>query len=112
VFSSVQNHAEAVSAVRPMAASARSRSGRRTGRSHQNGETVTRLVITTLVRPGIKLKVADLSRISHLSAPRTAPCHTVVRSWPGSSMPGFSGGFPFVRVARFSSTNPNPLSGR
>jgi len=112
VFFSVRNHPEAVNAMRPMAACARSRSGRKAGRSHQNGETVTRLVITTLVRPGIERKVVDSSAVTHFSALRTSPCPTVVRSWPGTSMPGSSGGFQFVRLARFSSTNPNPLSGR
>ena len=112
VFFSVRNHAEAVNAVRPMAACARSGSARRTGRSHQNGETVTRLVITNLVTPRHKRKVADSSGFPHFSAPRTPSRPTVVRSWPGTSMPGSTRGFPFARLARFSSTNPNPLSGR
>ena len=112
MFSYVLKHAEAVKVMRPMAAGVRSGSARRTGRSHQNGETVTRLVITNLVRPRRKRKVVDSSGFQYFSAPRTPPRPTVVRSWPGTSVPGSSGGFPFVRLARFSSTNPNPLSGR
>lgn len=112
VFSRVLNAAEMVTVVGPRMACARTGSGRRTGRSHQNGETVTRVVITKLVRPGNVGNTADFASFPPCSPPRTPPCPTVVRSGSGTLIPDPSGRFPFVRLARFSSSNPNPLSGR
>jgi len=112
VFSQVLSVAEMVNVVGPEMACAQAASGQRTGRSHQNGETVTRVVITKLVRPGNAGRAADFASFPPFSPPRTLPRPTPVGSWPGTSMPDPSGGFPFVRLARFSSSNPNLLSGR
>ena len=103
-------------------------SSSKTGRTHQDGETVTRMVITNLVRPETTRKTAEITEKTHLFAPGAVgsswrlpdrplgpshtPIATVVRSRSGTSMPAPAGGFSFVRFVRRSSTNPNPLAAR
>lgn len=99
-------------------------SSRKTGRTHQDGETVTRMVITNLVRPETTRKaeknpekpcffapgvgVASWPRHDPLPGSSHTPFATVVRSRLGTSMPASAGQFSVVRVVRRSSTNPNP----
>lgn len=99
-------------------------SSRKTGRTHQDGETVTRMVITNLVRPETTRKAEKNSEKPRFFAPGVVdaswplpdpppgsshtPFATVVRSRSGTSMPASAGQFSVVRVVRCSSTNPNP----
>ncbi len=94
------------------------------GGSHRFGESITRLVITKVVRSGKHRKQWEISlKTGFLTGPRQAnwppfgtrpgapsphtPGSTVVRRPRGDSWPDSSGGF--VRVDRRSSVNPNPL---
>ena len=109
MFSRVLTNAEVVYAVQPKTACAPFAAVRGAGRSHQNGETVTRLVITNLVRPETGSKPEESTEFSQFSPHRTPPRPTVVRSRPGTSMPGSPGGF---RSIRCSSLNPQPFGGQ
>lgn len=113
--------------VSPLAAGRRTAgvqaSSGKTGRTHQVGETVTRMVITNLVRPETTRETAKTRSKTSLFAPGVVgsswpqpdrplgfshtPFASVVRSRPGPSMPAPAGHLSVVRV-RCSSTNPNP----
>ena len=141
----VLNHVEAVSVTRLMAcampaASAREAAalaraargtwggrdlGLRPAPTHQNGETITRMVITNLVRPDARQKRAKTPGKTPFSArqavrrasppllgPLMAPSHIPpVRSRSELVPLGPPGRASFVRFCR-SSTNPNPRAGR
>jgi len=149
VFSSVVNHVEAVAVtgLMPCTMPAASVGGAahaawgspgsgpvlRRGPHHQNGETVTRMVITILVRPGESQNQRKISLKTHFSAWEARRGSAVPPAWPCVAPPhipavrsrselvplacplrsplgpplGPSGGTSFVRFRR-SSTNPNP----
>lgn len=141
MFSPVANHGEAVAVTGLMpcampaasvGGSARaawnapnSRLGLRRGPNHQNGEPVTRMVITNLVRPWERPKQQENSLKTQFSGGETsrrsppppigsfvAPPHIpAVRSRSELVPLGPPGGASFVRFCR-SSTNPNPRAVR
>ena len=145
MFFLVLNHVEAVSVTRLMAcampaASAREAAalgraarktsggwdlGLRSAPTHQNGESITRMVITNLVRPDARQKRGETPAKTRFSArkavlraslplvgPSMAPSHIPpVRSRSELVPLGPPGRASFVRFCR-SSTNPDPRAGR
>ena len=132
VFSPVPHDPRLVPASRPETACARVVRPGMQDWPHQNGEAITRVVITEVVRakspqnprknrPGPAWGHPDpdvwpCSRRGPVLTGRGhspyTPSPTVVRSWPGTLPPDPSGKSPFVRLIRSSFVNPSQPLGR